>query len=103
MRVLTVVCVLLALCSCGDWPPESESEPAPPMFEVSCDTETTAVICNGEDNVSKYASGDDSSVTCTWHCVDYDGQSDVYVSLTFWRWDGGCYALEGEHVSGGIC
>lgn len=74
-------------------------------YEITCDMEAmkTGVVCHGPDDRSTFASGNDKSITCVWHCANFKGQEDIYVSLTFWAWDGGCYEPDSEYVSSGIC
>ncbi len=87
---------LSCLCGC----PGYSSDGTPNVsYSVSCGD----VSCPGADDRSTYTSGNNSAITCVWDCADYDGQYGVYVSLDFWAWDGGCYELESEYVSSGIC
>ena len=59
--------------------------------------------CKNPDDVSNYSSGNYISTTCVWHCADYKGQDDRYVSLTFRTSSGKCWELSSDYVSGGIC
>lgn len=70
-----------------------------PEYTLECNS----VRCHNADDTSNFQSGDDLAYTCTWHCVDYDGQSNVYVSMTFWSWDGGCWQLDSVYVDDGVC
>ena len=91
MRAIILVCaaLALALAACH----ESVE------YDLTCNT----VHCTTADDTSTYTSGSDRAHTCVWHCAEYQGAQGVYVSLTFWSWGGGCWVLEDEYVSDGIC
>ena len=90
-KFLMVISLMVLGVGCGS------GDPIVP--KVSCNS----VSCPEADDVSRYTSGNDRNITCVWHCVNYEGQDGVYVSLSYWAWDGGCYQLEDEFVSDGIC
>lgn len=90
MRVFLVLAVALMLSACGHGNAD---------YSVSCHS----VTCDGNDDRSDFSVGNDTSITCTWYCVDYEGCGGCYVSKTWWSWDGGCYELDDTYVSDGIC
>lgn len=96
---LRATAVLLALCFAGCdesfWDtgdPGKSEKGGKNLYTLSCDN----VKCPSATDRSTYSSGDNDSVTCTWHCAKYKGKKR-YVSLTFWAWDGGCYELDSEY------
>jgi len=89
MKKLLLLIVTLALAGCG----------TDVSYTMTCDV----VDCDNPTDTTDFQSGNDQAFTCTWNCACYQGNCSKYVSLTFWSWDGGCWALEEEYVSNGIC
>jgi len=58
--------------------------------------------CKNPTDVSNYDSNNYISTTCVWHCAEYKGKDDQYVSLTFKRTDG-AWDFSSEYVTSGIC
>ena len=90
MRYLILISLVL-LAGCGE---HDEVD-----FDLTCRT----VSCPSADDTSTFQSGNNKSFSCVWHCADYKDSSRVYVDLTFWSWNGGCWELDHEYVSSGIC
>ncbi len=90
MRAIALLALTTWALGCGGTPVE---------YDLSCQS----VRCDNADDTSNFQSGNSRAFTCTWDCADYNGDDRVYVSLTFWSWDGGCWQLETAYVSSGIC
>ena len=65
--------------------------------EVTCASPNESTGFDDEGN-----SGDSNSLSCTWRCTDYDGETDRFIRLEFER-SGDCYDVTVAIDSLGIC
>ena len=93
---------LLAGCGEGGTSTNNDTVVKDVMFSVNPDTGPS---CPNADDSSSFESDDYRSITCTWRCANYKGQSRVYVSIDFvasnstnQKW-----GVDNEFISSGIC
>lgn len=67
-----------------------------PQYEVTCDTVTCA-------NADYYIESPYYSlIECTWDCIDYQDQTEVYLSIEFTKIND-CYEVYEIRTSDGYC
>jgi hypothetical protein len=68
-------------------------------YKLSCEH----VECPDADDTKEIANDPDKTFYCTWGCTSYNGDEDVYVTLTFQSLNGSCWVLVEEYVTDGNC
>lgn len=69
-------------------------------FDMTC----PSVTCHGADDVDKTDIDGDELVTCSWLCVEYDGDPDRAVTMVFGRRHmERCWTIDEERVDEGLC
>jgi len=61
--------------------------------------------CVDTSRTSRYSNGGLNSISCIWHCAEYEGEKRIYVSITFENspYTGGVWVKDRVYKSDGIC
>ncbi len=95
--------IMLTTISCDKDEPSGPSNLSTVTYGL--DSEGCLAHANNYDDYSHFESDDYESKTYIWHCANYKGQTEVYVSLDFDNNNDGtdCLKLGTEYISSGIC
>jgi hypothetical protein len=102
-KLFSVVCcaVLAVVTGCDSGGSDDDDGGIVPVsYSRQCVDEP---VCHNVSDKQTYITGSYKRVRCSWNCSSYNGQEGVHVVLHFVKPNDGCWQIDEESITSGVC